>query len=89
MYIILKVISTSFVHFQHEREQIMTTNLWLTQVSVIIRVIYSQSAYSLLNALSPELELNHIHFSSLNVEQTASIIVFQSYSSDNEACNWK
>lgn len=67
----------------------MTTNLWLTQVSVIIRVIYSQSAYSLLNVLSLELELNHIHFSSLNVEQTASIIVFQSYSSDNEACNWK
>lgn len=85
---VLKVISTSLVHFQNEREQIMTTNVWLTQVSVMrLRVIYAQSAYVLLNVLSPELELNHDHSSSLNVEQTAPVIVLQRYYTDNEACN--
>lgn len=85
---VLKVIPTLLVHFQNEREQIMTTNVWLTQVSVMkLRVIYSQSAYVLLNVLPPELELNHIHSSSLNVEQTASVIVLQTYFADNEACN--
>lgn len=85
---VLSVIPTSLVHFQNEREQIMTTNVWLTQVSAMeLRVIYSQSAYVLLSALSPELELNHIPSSSLNVEQTAPVIVLQSYSTDNEACN--
>lgn len=54
----------------------MTTNVWLTQVSVMkLRVIYSHSASVSRNVLSPrELELNHIHSSSLNVEQTASVI---------------
>lgn len=85
---VLEVISTPLVHFQNEREQIMTTNVWLTQVSVMkLSVLYSQSAYVLLNAFFSYLELNHIHSASLNVEQTASVIVPQSYSSDNEACN--
>lgn len=62
----------------------MTTNVWLTQVSLMKS--YSQSFYVLLNVLSLELELNHIH-SSLNVEQTAPVIVLQTYSADNDACN--
>lgn len=40
----------------------------------------------MINVLSIELELKHIH-SSLSVEQTAAVIVLQTYSADNEACN--
>lgn len=64
----------------------MTTNVWLTQVSVMkLGVTHSQSPYVLLHVLPSELELNHIHFSSLSVEQT--VIVLQTYFTDNEACN--
>lgn len=84
----LFLTSTSFVHFQNEREQIMTTNVWLTQVSVInLRVILSVIPLSVsIHVLPPELELNHIHFP-LCVEQTASIIVLQTHFTDNEACH--
>lgn len=43
------------LNFQNEREQIMTTNVWLTQVSIVMPELPV-----LLNVLSLELELNHI-----------------------------
>lgn len=64
---VLKVMSTSLVILQNEREQIMTTNVWLTQVSLMkLRVMYSWSSYVSLNVLPPELELSILPLSMWN-----------------------
>ena len=55
-------------HFQNEREQIMTTNVWLTQVSLInaqgpsasITNRFNPDQSRLFYSASPELGLNHI-----------------------------
>lgn len=61
---VVKTISSLYEPFQNEREQIMTTNVWLTQVCM-----------DLVNVLPFELELNRVHSSFRNAEQTASVIV--------------
>lgn len=53
-------LTVVLLNFQNEREQIMTTNVWLTQVSVVMLELIVLPV--LLNVLSLELELNHILF---------------------------
>ena len=86
--LLLKVKSHCFPP-QNEREQIMTTNVWLTQVSMnlTVRLYLSPlteptSSFSISALLLPQLELKRSHASSsVNAEQSGPIFVLRLFSS--------